>query len=443
MSTPILITTIGLLILLNSVFVCVEMALVSVPRARLKRYEKEKLPGARTAIGLQKDIDVFFATVQIGVTFIATLSSAIGGASAVDMFTPLLEKIGISPDSALGHIMAVLLVSVAIAYVSVVVGELAPKSLARRYPGKISLLLAKPFSIIANIFRPIVWFLTKSTRAFLRLFGFKADQKSASFTPEELRMMASELVESRQMTADIYDMLVRVTRLSQIRVEDIMIPRHKIVAIKAESKNDPLLRERLIKAFRKYHYTYYPVVDRRGENVLGVVNIKDLLFYDDTGKVSLLLRLPNFTARGRPLDKVLAEMQRLDEQLSVVVDEHGIIDGIVTMEDVLEELTGEARSGMAALTGDVKSASSDRILTVDGLITLHELQEQHRIILPHSHYYSTLAGFVLDKLGKIPSPGDYVDYENLRFEILSMDRNRIKELRIVPSASLENDAIKS
>jgi len=195
-SVPILITGIGLLILLNSVFACMEIALVSVPRARLKRFEKEKKPGARTAISLQKDIDGFFATVQVGVTFIGTLSSAIGGASAVDLFSPMLQAVGITPDSTAGHVISILVISVLIAYVNLIIGELVPKSIARRYPGTISLMFAKPFSIFARIFTPVVWFLTASTRAVLRTIGIRTTAKAPSLTPEELRMMASELVET-------------------------------------------------------------------------------------------------------------------------------------------------------------------------------------------------------------------------------------------------------
>jgi putative hemolysin len=431
-SIPVLITAIGLLIILNSVFACMEIALVSVPRARLKRFQKEKRPGASTALELQRDIDFFFATVQVGVTFIATLSSAIGGSAAVEIFTPLMEMIGVRPESAAGHAIAILGVSVSIAYVNLIVGELVPKSVARRYPGRISLLLARPLAIFAKWLKPVVWFLTGSTRAVLRLLRIKLNHKAPALTAEELRMMATELVETRQMSVKIYDLLVRVTRLSQIRVEDVMIPRHKIVAVKAESKRDPILRDKLLKAFRKHHFTYYPVVDKRGENVLGVVNVKDLLYYDDHGRVSQLLRQPSFTARGQSLDRVLAQMQHSDEQLSVVVDEHGIIDGVITLEDILEELLGEMKGALSTLLEEPAKDSKTEVTVVDGLITLHELKEEHSISLPQSLYYSTLAGFVLDKLGRIPVAGDYVDYDTFRFEVAQMERNRIKELRIIP-----------
>lgn len=438
-SLPVLVCVIGLLILMNSLFACLEIALVSVPRARLKRYENEKLPGASTAILLQRNIDDFFAAVQIGLTFIATLSSALAGAFSGELFAPLIAAIGVSPTGTWGKLLALLAVTVTISYLSLVFGELVPKSLARRYPGRISLMLARPFRIFSAVARPVVGLLTASTRVVLRLFGIKPSSTGAILTPEEFRMMASELVESRQMPARIYDMLVRVTRLSQIRVEDVMIPRHRIVAVKVDSRHDPNMRSEILDTYRQHPYTNFPVIDRQGDNVLGLVNIKDLLLHDETQQVSALLRQATFTARGQSLDRVLATMQRNDVQLSVVVDEHGIVDGIITLEDVLEELIGEIESEVPRPLGYTPLPDSERGFAVDGLITLHELRELHSIVLPQSLYYSTLAGFVLDKMGRIPSSGDYIDYEDWRFEVIEMEGNRIKAVRIDPLKTEPND----
>ncbi|MBI5249010.1 MAG: HlyC/CorC family transporter [Desulfomonile tiedjei] len=430
-SLPLLVATIGALIVLNGLFSCMEIALVSVPRARLKRFQKEKLPGATTALALQKDIDRFFATVQTGVTFVATLTSAIGGASAQDLFSPVLEGVGISPESTAGQVIAILAVSVTISYVTLVIGELVPKSLARRYPGRISLKFARPFKVFASWMLPVVFLLTASTRGVLRVLGIK-DVHAPSLTAEELRLMASELVENRQMPTRIYDMLVRVTRFSQIRVEDVMIPRNRIVAVHLDSRQDPQIKEKILSVYKRHPFTYFPVVDRSWENVLGLVNVKDLLLHDEPAPVSEMLRPAFFAVRGQTLDHILAAMQKNDEQMWVVVDEHGTVDGIITLEDVLEELTGDIESGIPARLEIGAYAEKRGGFVVDGLVTLHELKEHHSISLPQSLYYSTLAGFILDKMGKIPSPGDRFDYDHWRFEVVQMVRNRIKEVRVIP-----------
>jgi magnesium and cobalt exporter, CNNM family len=438
-SVPLLIVTILLLILVNGLFACMEIAMVSVSKARLKRFEKEKRAGASTAIALHKDIDSFFATVQIGVTFIASLCSAIGGASAVEIFSPLLTKFGITADSASAHVISVLTVTVLISYVTLVIGELAPKSIARRYPGRISLLFARAFKIFAQWTKPAIWVLTASTRCVLRIIGIMPGTTLPGVTPEEFRLMASELLETRQISASVYDMLVRATRLTQTRVEDVMIPRHRIVAVKADSKSEPSLREKIIKTYRKHPFTNFPVIDRKGENVLGMINVKDLLLSDDLRNTSKILRQPAFTARGQTLDRVLAAMQQNNVHLSVVVDEHGIIDGIITLEDILEELIGEIEGAIPSSDGSTPIPDSRKGFVVDGLITLHELNELHSISLPQSLYYSTLAGFVLDKMGKIPASGEHVDYEGWRIEVLAMEGNRIKELKITPLKHMQSD----
>lgn len=430
-SVPMLLSAIGLLILVNGLFAAMEIAVVSVSRARLRRFENENKPGASTALLLQKNIDDFFAAVQIGVTFVATLSSVLGGAFAVDLVAPLVAAIGVAPSSPLGQVLAILLVAMTISYASLVVGELVPKSLARRFPGRISLALAGPFRFFSLIMRPAVRVLTVSTWAVLRVIGVSRAVQGVSVTAEELRMMASELVESRQMTSDVYDMLVRVTRLSQIRVEDIMVPRHRIVAVRVESRNDPSLRRKIVKIYREHPFTYFPVVESKGENVLGVVNIKDVLLHDQHAPSENLLRPAVFTARGQTLDRVLATMQNKDVHFSVVVDEHGVIDGIVTLEDILEELVGEIDSAIGPELARHRVARPGDILVVDGLITLHELRVQHAVSLPPSKFYSTLAGFLMDHLGKIPSPGDHVDHGAWRFQVLTMARNRVKDVRII------------
>jgi putative hemolysin len=427
------------LIFANGLFACMEIALVSVPRARLSRYQKEHRAGASTALALQKNIDAFFATVQVGMTFMASLTSAIGGASAVELFSPVIEKLGMSSESTTAHVIAVLAITVTISYVTLIIGELAPKSLARRYPGTLSLFLAKPFYIFSRVVQPVIWVLTSSTRLVLRAIGIGSTTRGPSLTPEEFRLMASELVESRQLPSSVYDMLVRITGFSQIRVEDVMIPRHKIVAIRSDSKQDPQLRDKILKTYGKHPFTNFPVIDRKGDNILGMVSIKDLVLQEATRNPVKLLKPPMFIARGQTLDRVLATLQGNNVHLGVVVDEHGTVDGIISLEDIVEELVGEIEGTMIAPHEPIISSRENQYIIVDGLITLHEFEAQYGIALPHSLYYSTLAGFVLDQLGKIPAAGDHTEYKDWRIEVLEMDRNRIKRLKIVPLKTLALD----
>lgn len=434
-SLPSLVGVIGLLVLINGLFAAMEIALVSVPRARLKRFKKEKRPGASTAISLQKNIDDFFATVQIGVTFVATLSSAIGGAAAVGVFSPIIEAMGISSSSVLGHAVAILFVTVAISYVSLIMGELVPKSVARRHPGEVSLTLAPFFSAFSTWMRPAVKLLTASTRVVLKVLGVSPSQKATVLTPEEFRMMATELVETRQIPVRVFELLVRVTRLAKIRVEDVMIPRHRISYIRINTSVEEDLEQETFKMIGDQPFTNFPVLDGKGENVLGILNLKDFLRNRDRPYTSDLLRPAVFTARGQSLDRVLTMMQKKRTHLSVVVDEHGIIDGIITLRDILEELVGEI---------DAPPTFRSRVdpwlgLEIDGQTTLHELEEFYALSLPRSLHYSTVAGFVMDRLGKMPAAGDRVDYDEWRFEVLDMEGTRVKGIRISPVRNRGND----
>jgi len=438
-SLPSLVAVIGLLVLINGLFASMEIALVSVPRARLKRFEKEKRPGASTAISLQRNIDDFFATVQIGVTFVATLSSAIGGAAAVGVFSPIIEAMGISPSSVLGHAVAILFVTVAISYVSLIMGELVPKSMARRHPGKVSLTLAPFFSAFSTWMRPAVKLLTASTRVVLKVLGVSPSQKATVLTPEEFRIMAMELVETRQIPVSVFEMLVRVTRLAKIRVEDVMIPRHRISYIRINTSVEADLEHEALKMIGDQPFTNFPVLDGKGENVLGILNLKDFLRNRDRPCTSDLLRPAVFTARGQSLDRVLTMMQKKRAHLSVVVDEHGIIDGIITLRDILEELVGEIDSDIDAPPTFRSHLDPWLGLEIDGQTTLHELEEFYALSLPRSLHYSTVAGFVMDRLGKMPAAGDRVDYDEWRFEVLDMEGTRVKGIRISPLRNRGND----
>ncbi len=429
-SVTLILFGIGFLILLNGLFASMEIALVSVSKARLRRLEQEGWPGAKAALFLQSNMDNFFATVQVGITFVATLSAAIGGDSSVQIFKPFLEAAGINPSSSIGRILALVGVTVTISYASLVIGELVPKSLARRYPGRISTFLAGFFKSFSLTMAPVIKILSGSTSLILKILRIPESKKAANLTTEEFRIMARELVETRQISERVYDMVVQVSRLAQTRVQDVMVPRPRIVSVQTESADDPAIRSKTLAVYRKHPFTIFPVTDMKEENVLGVINVKDLLLEDRPSK--RLLRPVTFSSRGLTLDRLLATMQRNHTQMSVVVDEYGIIDGIITIEDILEEFVGDIVSDVGWRDLPVHSSvAKHRQPVVDGTISLHELGESLSIYLPPSTDYSTLAGFLMQRLERIPAVGDTVDYEGWRFEVTEMEENRIKTVKII------------
>ncbi|MDQ7784108.1 MAG: hemolysin family protein [Desulfomonilaceae bacterium] len=428
-SMTLILVAIVILILVNGLFASMEIALVSVSNARLRRLEQEGRPGAKAALYLQGNMDKFFAVVQIGITFVATLSAAIGGDASVELFTPLLETAGIDPLSPGGRIASLIGVTVSISYVSLVIGELVPKSLARRYPGRVSTLFARFFKAFAVIMAPAVKILSGSTALILKIFRVPQSRKAAKITTEEFRIMARELVESRQMSEPIHDMLVQISRLAQTRAQDVMVPRPRIVSVAVESANDPDIRSKALAAYRKVPHTAFPVTDLKRENVLGVIQVRDVL-RDDLPPRSLL-RPVTFCSRGVTLDRLLATMQHNGTKMSVVVDEYGMTDGIITIQDILEEFVGDIFTETAGGNLPFLSLADTELEPVaDGTISLHELQETLSIALPPSTDYSTLAGFLMHRLERIPVVGDTVDYGGRRFEVTEMVGNRIKAVKI-------------
>ena len=438
-SLPLALTVIVFLILVNGFFACMEIALVTVSKARLRRMEQENKPGAAAALFLQSHIDEFFATVQIGITLVGTLSAAIGGDSAVELFAPMLEYAGVPPYSTGGRVLSVVGITVCIAYVSLVFGELVPKSLARRYPGTISTSLGAFFKAFSKVASPAVTILSASTRGVLKVMRIPESRKAGILTTEEFRVMASELLETGQIPEAVHDIIVQASRLTKTRVEDIMVPRHRIVRVVIEYPDDPNIKEKILETYKKQPFTNYPVTDPRGEQIFGVVNIKDLLLEERVG--ARLLRPAAFAARGVTLDRLLPTMQKHQTQMSVVVDEHGTIDGLVTLEDILEEFVGEIESDRAIRASSLLDRAKTRGEPfVDGTISLHELKEFFSIALPQSTDYSTLAGFLLREAGKIPAVGDYVDYRQWRFEVVEMKGNRVKTVRIISKGGLSESS---
>lgn len=276
---------------------------------------------------------------------------------------------------------------------------------------------------------PAVKVLSGSTWIILKALRIPESRKTMSLTVEEFRMMASELSETGEIPESVHDIVVRASRLSQIRVEDVMVPRPRIVRVEVESVADPTIREKTLEIYKKHPFTNFPVTSHEGEHVLGVVNVKDLLLAERLH--AGLLRPVSFCVRGITLDRLLATMQTNHTQMSVVVDEHGVVDGIITLEDILEEFLGEIESDVPFFTTPpVQFAYRGPEPVVEGTISLHELSELFSVSLPRSASYSTLAGFLLDKMGRIPNVGDSVEYEQWRFEVVGMAGNRIRKVRI-------------
>ncbi|WLQ05020.1 hemolysin family protein [Arthrobacter oryzae] len=410
-------------VLLGGVFAGTEMALVSLRESQVRQIEKSGKGGARTA-ALARNPNRFLSTVQIGVTLSGFFSAAYGASTIAPDVTPLLEGAGFGSAAESAAFIGMTLL---VAYLSLVLGELVPKRLAMQSAVGFTKVLAPPLIVLSEIMRPVIWLLSVSTDALVRLFGGDPHVKKESITSEELWDMVAEndMLEesSRSILADVFGAGDRT-------LQEVMRPRTEVTFIDG-TLNIAEARSMV----RDGPYSRFPVIGKTPDDVLGFVHIRDLMPRDtefDRGQVKDIVRqiLP-LPGTNRVLPS-LSRMRKEGHHIALVVDEYGGTDGIVTLEDLVEELVGEIYDEY-----DTGADHEDRVtmangsLDVDGGLILQEFETASGIDLPEGHY-ETVAGFVIDRLGRLPRVGDRVEIAGHMLTVLAMDRLRIARIRVTP-----------
>lgn len=410
---------IGVLILLNGFFAGSELAVVSARRARLRSRADAGHRGAAAALRLKDDPDRFLATVQVGVTVVGTLASAVGGVAAAERFEPMFASM-VGP--AFAEPVAVAVVVAVIAYLSLVVGELVPKAVAVRNADALAVRVAWLIERLSGAARPLVAVLTGSSRVVLRVLGQRDVGGSPFHTVDDLRAMVEEA--GRQGV--IEPALLRGAIEFQDReVREVMTPRVRMATIRAGTSLDVAARFAL-----ETGHTRLPVVS--GDEVLGVVWARDLLAAVVLGKHQDLASLIHEIAMVPPSKsaaELLQEMRAARRPIALVVDEHGSVAGLVTMEDLLEVIVGEIDDERDEAVPRVERR--DGMWEIDGAMPVHELRSEHGIALDESPEYVTLAGLVLARLGRLAAAGDRVEASGYELHVMSLDRHRISRVRVV------------
>ena len=410
-------------VLLGGVFAGTEMALVSLRESQIRRIEKAGKGGARIA-ALARNPNRFLSTVQIGVTLSGFFSAAYGASTIAPDVEPLLEGAGLGsaaePVSFIGMTLLV-------AYLSLVLGELVPKRLAMQSAAGFTRVLAPPLIILSGMMRPVIWLLSVSTNALVRLFGGDPTAKQASISSEELWDMVAE---SDMLEEHSRNILTDVFGAGSRSLQEVMRPRTEVTFIDGTMSITAALT-----MVRDGPYSRYPVIDRSPDDVIGFVHIRDLLprgeKYDQGMVKDIAREILPLPGTNKVLPS-LSRMRRLGHHIALVVDEYGGTDGIVTLEDLVEELVGEIYDEYD--TGvdhedriSVRSGSVD----VDGGLILQEFASASGIELPEGHY-ETVAGFVMDRLGRLPHTGDQVEIFGHVLTVTAMDRLRIARIRVTP-----------
>ena len=418
-----------MLVLLNGVFVAAEIALVSLRPSRVEQMLDEGRRGAQRVRRLTSDPGRFLAVVQLAVTFIGFLASAFAGVSLASSLTDLLIDLGVSTSYA--GAVGLLVVTILLSLFTIVFGELVPKTLALAHPEAFALGLARPVDIIGRIFRPIVALLTATTRTISRAFGADVTTE-AQITAEELRLIVERGGEQGILEAEEEQMINAVIELGDRRLHEVMVPRIAIVALPASSSFDEV-----VDLIIEEGHSRLPVYETSVDEVVGILYAKDLLPFlksnaDSRPNLRSLLRTPVFVPESMTIDDLLHEFQRRKVHIAIVLDEYGGTAGLVTIEDLLEEIVGEIQDEYDVEEPlveklDDHSARVDGRSSVDDLLDLWDLKLQ----LEDEDEYDTVGGLVYHRIGGIPQPGDEVHLDGLRLTVETTDGRRVGKVLVV------------
>ncbi len=412
-----------MLILTNGFFAMAEIALIAVRRTRVIQLAEEGNGRAQVVRRLQEDPDRFLATVQVGVTFVGTCASAVGGASAVRTLQPLLAQVpGLAPWSG---VLALAVVVVILTYLTLVIGELIPKSLALAHAERTALAVGRTVDALSRGSGLLVGFLTASTRGIVRLFGGREVRATPFVSEEEIKLMVQQGRAQGVFDQTEQELIHSVFEFSEAAVKAVMVPRPKIQAIEIDTPV-PMVLAFIAEAGK----SRYPVYRRTLDDVVGILYDKDLLPLLAAGKPIVLADLLHpgyFAPETTRIHRLLREMQRRRMPMALVVDEYGSVEGLATIEDLIEEIVGEIRDEDEE-EGPVKRMR-DGSLIMDASVSLRDLQGQHGLHFPESAEYETLAGFVLAQLQRVPRGGEIITHGDWKLTVVDMDGRRINKVR--------------
>ncbi len=419
-------------ILANAFFAGSEIALVAARPSRLAQLRGEGVAGAALAEALKRDPERFLATIQIAITLVGTLASAVGGAAAVEALTPWLQGLALPGARQWGGPVSLGLVILLIAYVSLVIGELTPKALALRNPERGAARVARPIAWLVRMLSGPGRILAWSTRLVLTLIGQRDAPPAPLVSEEEVQYLVREGTAQGVFEARESELVRRVFQFADTPVRMVMVPRPNILGLDIETPPD-----QVSKRAAELGHARLPVYRGSIEDTLGVVVIKDLFACAALGQPAELERLihpPLFVPETAPVSEVLRQFQRHRLQLALVVDEYGQVAGLVTTEDLLEEIVGEIRDERESPRLQSVSRLPDGSYMIDGTATIRDLREQVGLPLEESPDYQTIAGFLLRRLGTIPPPGTIASASGYRWTVLEMEGPRIMKVRAEPES---------
>jgi CBS domain containing-hemolysin-like protein len=420
------------LILLNAAFVAGEYGLVTSRRTRIRELEREGNRRARAVLRITADPPRFIAAMQLGVTITSLAIGALGEPVLAHAFEP-----------ALATVLAVILSLLVITFLHVVIGELVPKGIALGHPERTALALSTPVRVFFTVFAPLVWALQWGTKVVLGLLGQQPPgAEHEAHSEAELRMLLTSSADQGEIEHGESEMVSRVFDFADKEVSDVMVPRPEVVALSIE-----LTPEECLQAVLDSPYTRYPVYRGTLDEIVGVLHVRNLIeAMQDRSiadiEIAEIVRPATMVPETKHLVDLLTEFKRTSQHMAIVINEYGTMEGIVTLEDLLEEIVGEIEDEFDVPDETVERLDDDTI-RIDGTLAIDDFNEQFDIELPDDDYH-TVAGFVFGALGRAPEPGDEVEYEHAVFRVDSVEGQRIDRLTVTfgspPPGDEEEDA---
>jgi len=428
-----------LLVAANAFFVAAEFALVSIRETRLEQLLAARRMGARTVQKLHQKLDEFIAAVQFGVTMASLALGWIGEAAMARLIEPLFRRL---PHAHIyAHAVSITVAFLLITYMHVILGEIVPKSLALQRTETVALAVAGPIDFFMTLAAPLLAIMTTSARIVLRAFGTKQVREGGVHSSEELKLIVSASHRTGVLEAPQEQMIQRALELENIVVREVMVPRPDIFSL----PGDMPLDEAFQRVAEETH-SRVPVYDsQRGpEHIIGVLYARDLLrwlsyrggtpgaghphAWSSELKVRHLMREVLVVPETKPLTDLLLEFKQKKRHLAVVVDEFGSTAGVVTVEDILEQLVGEIEDEYEI--ADPVISPGETTMVLGGGTNIRDLESEYHITLPRDEGFETLAGFVLAKLQRIPQPGDNFEFEGRRYTVVGLDNLRVDSVKI-------------
>jgi putative hemolysin len=413
------------LVLANAVFAGAEIAVLNLRKTRLNQLLDERKQGARAILALRRRPERFLATVQIGITVVGATAAAVGGTTLAGPMADALARAGVPYP----HELGLALVVAAVSYLSLVVGELVPKSLALRYSERYALMVARPLHGLSRAAAPLVWLLTASSNLILRIFGDRTSFTEARVAPDELQQMVEEAARTGTIDHRVAEIASRAFDFSELRAGAVMLPRSKIIGVKRTASVEEVLGQ-----CAEHGHKRMPVYEESLEKVVGYVVAKDVIVWHLERSLLVLddiMRPPYFVPEAMRAVDVLREMQRRRVQMAIVLDEHGAVAGLLTIEDLVEELVGDILAEHER--PDAIALAADGTVVLGGHVPIREINRALELELPEGEGYSTIGGLCMRLFGVIPAAGAKTTAEDgTEIDVLEADARKVQKVRLRP-----------